>query len=76
MIIVMKAGAGKKDRDEVVKRIKELGYKPHIIHGTTRDVIGALVMNGRSWYCSRWRICTALRVWCRSCNRTNWHPAR
>ena len=42
MIIVMKAGAAKKDRDEVVKRIKELGYKPHIIHGTTRDVIGAV----------------------------------
>lgn len=42
MIIVMKAGAGKKDRDEVVKRIKELGYKPHVIHGTTRDVIGAI----------------------------------
>ena len=42
MIIVMKAGAAKKDRDEVVRRIKELGYKPHIIHGTTRDVIGAI----------------------------------
>ena len=42
MIIVMKAGAGKKERDEVVKRIKELGYKPHVIHGTTRDVIGAV----------------------------------
>ncbi len=42
MIIVMKAGASKKDRDEVVKRIKELGYKPHIIHGETRDVIGAV----------------------------------
>jgi 3-deoxy-7-phosphoheptulonate synthase len=42
MIIVMKAGAAKKDRDEVVKRIKELGYKPHIIHGETRDVIGAV----------------------------------
>jgi len=42
MIIVMKAGAAKKDRDEVVKRIKELGYKPHIIHGSTRDVIGAV----------------------------------
>jgi 3-deoxy-7-phosphoheptulonate synthase len=42
MIIVMKAGAGKKDRDEVLKRIKELGYKPHVIHGTTRDVIGAV----------------------------------
>src|SRR5512146_1494552 len=42
MIIVMKAGAAKKDRDEVLKRIKELGYKPHVIHGTTRDVIGAV----------------------------------
>lgn len=42
MIIVMKAGAAKKDRDMVLKRIRELGYKPHIIHGSTRDVIGAI----------------------------------
>ena len=42
MIIVMKAGAAKKDKDEVLKRIKELGYKPHVIHGSTRDVIGAV----------------------------------
>jgi len=42
MIIVMKAGAVKKDKDEVLKRIKELGYKPHVIHGSTRDVIGAV----------------------------------
>jgi len=42
MIIVMKAGASKKDRDEVLKRVKELGYKPHVIHGSTRDVIGAI----------------------------------
>lgn len=42
MIIVMKAGAAKKDRDAVLKRIRELGYKPHIIHGETRDVIGAI----------------------------------
>jgi 3-deoxy-7-phosphoheptulonate synthase len=42
MIIVMKAGAPKKEKDEVLKRIKELGYKPHVIHGTTRDVIGAV----------------------------------
>ncbi|ABQ24245.1 3-deoxy-7-phosphoheptulonate synthase [Geotalea uraniireducens] len=42
MIIVMKAGAVKKDKDEVLKRIKELGYKPHVIHGATRDVIGAV----------------------------------
>ena len=42
MIIVMKAGAVKKDKDEVLKRIRELGYKPHVIHGSTRDVIGAV----------------------------------
>ena len=42
MIIVMKAGAVKKDRDEAMKRIRELGYKPHVIHGETRDVIGAV----------------------------------
>jgi len=42
MIIVMQAGATKRERDEVIKKIKELGYKPHVIHGTTRDVIGAV----------------------------------
>jgi 3-deoxy-7-phosphoheptulonate synthase len=42
MIIVMKTGAAKKEKDEVLKRIRELGYKPHVIHGTTRDVIGAI----------------------------------
>ena len=42
MIIVMKTSAEKKEKDEVLKRIKELGYKPHVIHGTTRDVIGAI----------------------------------
>lgn len=42
MIIVMKAGAAKRDKEEVLKRIRELGYKPHVIHGTTRDVIGAV----------------------------------
>jgi 3-deoxy-7-phosphoheptulonate synthase len=42
MIIVMKSGAVKKDRDMVLKRIRELGYKPHVIHGETRDVIGAI----------------------------------
>jgi 3-deoxy-7-phosphoheptulonate synthase len=42
MIIVMKAGALKKEKDAVLKRIRELGYKSHVIHGTTRDVIGAV----------------------------------
>jgi len=42
VIIVMKAGATKRERDVVIKKIKEYGYTPHIIHGTTRDVIGAV----------------------------------
>jgi 3-deoxy-7-phosphoheptulonate synthase len=42
MIIVMQAGATKRERDDVIRKIKELGYKPHVIHGTTRDVIGAV----------------------------------
>jgi 3-deoxy-7-phosphoheptulonate synthase len=42
MIIVMKAGATKREKEEVLGRIRELGYKPHVIHGTTRDVIGAV----------------------------------
>ena len=42
MIIVMKAGATKRERADVIRKIKDFGYKPHVIHGTTRDVIGAV----------------------------------
>ncbi len=42
MIIVMKKGAGKSELAEVKKRIQALGYKPHVIHGETRNVIGAV----------------------------------
>lgn len=42
MIIVMKLGVGKEELSEVKKRIRELGYKPHVIHGETRNVIGAV----------------------------------
>ncbi|OHB25433.1 MAG: 3-deoxy-7-phosphoheptulonate synthase [Desulfuromonadaceae bacterium GWC2_58_13] len=42
MIIVMKKGADKEQLAEVKKRIRELGYKPHVIHGETRNVIGAV----------------------------------
>ncbi len=42
MIVVMKAKSTKQEKDEVLKRIRELGYKPHVIHGETRDVIGAI----------------------------------
>lgn len=42
MIIVMRNGASKEELAEVKKRIKELGYKPHVIHGETRNVVGAV----------------------------------
>lgn len=42
MIIVMKTGATERERDAVIEKIREFGYKPHVIHGTTRDVIGAV----------------------------------
>ncbi len=42
MIVVMKSGASKNEKEAVLERIKALGYKPHVIHGTTRDVIGAV----------------------------------
>ena len=42
MIIVMKQGASKDELAEVKKRIRELGYKPHVIHGELRNVVGAV----------------------------------
>jgi 3-deoxy-7-phosphoheptulonate synthase len=42
MIIVMKKGADKDQLAEVKKRIRELGYEPHVIYGETRNVIGAV----------------------------------
>lgn len=42
MIIVMQKGAGSEALAEVEKRIVELGYQPHVIHGETRNVVGAV----------------------------------
>lgn len=42
MIVVMKKGASDKELADVEKRIIELGYQPHVIHGETRNVIGAV----------------------------------
>src|SRR5512145_1078963 len=42
MIIVMAAGAAKKDTQAVIEKIRELGYTPHTIRGKTRNVIGAI----------------------------------
>jgi len=38
----MKAGASPEQLEEVLKGIQELGYKPHVMNGVERDVIGCL----------------------------------
>jgi 3-deoxy-7-phosphoheptulonate synthase len=42
MIISMKPGATKEQIDHVCDRITTFGYHPHLIHGETRTVIGAV----------------------------------
>ncbi len=42
MIIVMQAGASEEKLQEVIDRIKELGYTPHLIRGEQRNVLGAI----------------------------------
>ena len=42
MIIVLKPKIGRKDEGLVVKEIKRLGYKPHIMRGVAHTVIGAI----------------------------------
>jgi 3-deoxy-7-phosphoheptulonate synthase len=42
MVIVMQAGASKGELSAVLARIKELGYRPHVMHGVEREVIGAI----------------------------------
>ncbi len=42
MIIVMEAGATAEQLNAVEEKIRELGYRPHTIHGVERNVIGAV----------------------------------
>jgi 3-deoxy-7-phosphoheptulonate synthase len=42
MIIVLKPNISKRDEAAVIKEIKKLGYKPHIMRGVARTVIGAI----------------------------------
>src|SRR6185295_12092016 len=42
MIIVLKPNISKKDETAVIKEIKKLGYKPHIMRGVAHTVIGAI----------------------------------
>ncbi|MFZ1057897.1 MAG: 3-deoxy-7-phosphoheptulonate synthase [Candidatus Rokuibacteriota bacterium] len=42
MIIVMKSGVTAADVEEVCRRVVELGYQPHTIHGEIKTVIAAV----------------------------------
>lgn len=42
MVIVMKPEATEEQLKQVISKIEELGYKPHVIYGATRNVIGAV----------------------------------
>jgi 3-deoxy-7-phosphoheptulonate synthase len=42
MIIVLKAGTSEADIEEVARRVRDLGYTPHVIRGELRTVIGAV----------------------------------
>jgi 3-deoxy-7-phosphoheptulonate synthase len=42
MIIVMQADATPQQLEKVIKKIEDLGYNPHVIHGVERNVIGAI----------------------------------
>src|SRR5436190_2458533 len=42
MIIVLKPNTSKKDEAGVLKEIRKLGYRPHVMRGVERTVIGAI----------------------------------
>jgi 3-deoxy-7-phosphoheptulonate synthase len=42
MIVVMKPGAQDEEIAKVIKRIEELGFKPHLSQGVERTIIGAI----------------------------------
>lgn len=42
MIIVMRAGAPEEQLQEIIRKITDLGYQPHLIRGTQRNVVGAI----------------------------------
>jgi 3-deoxy-7-phosphoheptulonate synthase len=42
MIIVLKPGISRKEEALVLKEIKKLGYRPHVMRGVERTVVGAI----------------------------------
>ncbi len=42
MIMVLKPNVTRKDEQAVLREIRKLGYKPHVMRGVARTVIGAI----------------------------------
>ena len=42
MIVVLKPGISKREESEVLREIKKLGYRPHVMRGVARTVVGAI----------------------------------
>jgi len=42
MIVVLKPNISRKDETAVLKEIRKLGYKPHVMRGVERTVVGAI----------------------------------
>ena len=46
MIVVLKNNVSPEEENAVVEEIKKLGYRPHVMHGVARTVIGAIGVIG------------------------------
>ena len=42
MIIILKPGISRKQESSVLKEIRKRGYRPHVMRGVARTVIGAI----------------------------------
>src|SRR5436305_13438697 len=42
MIIILKAGISRKQETSVLREIRKRGYRPHVMRGVARTVIGAI----------------------------------
>jgi 3-deoxy-7-phosphoheptulonate synthase len=42
MIVILKPGISKKEETAVLREIKKLGYRPHVMRGVERTVVGAI----------------------------------
>src|SRR5271170_3859477 len=42
MIVILKPGISKKEESAVLSEIKKLGYRPHVMRGVERTVVGAI----------------------------------